>query len=269
VEQSKTSNLLFFKKYFGEAPALWCMQLWEEHRFKFVVAKERKTKLGDFSMRGHQPVITVNGNLKPAAFLVTFLHELAHLLTYKDFQQRVAPHGKEWKANFSQLLNRALALGFFPQEVVPAIVAHINNPKAASCTDRALYKALNVEQDDGLVHISDLPDGAHFRFNGHIYVLIAKRSKWCTCEKLPARKVYNVSTIARVEPLTDEYIQSYMAAFANRGPTVGELIPGQKFVLDGLQMELIQHRRTKSLCRSLGTKVLYLVNQSAEITKKQ
>jgi hypothetical protein len=60
-----------------------------------------------------------------------------------------------------------------------------------------------------------------------------------------------------------------MAAFANRGTTVGELIPGQKFVLDGLQMELIQHRRTKSLCRTLGTKVLYLVNQSAEITKKQ
>ena len=62
------------------------------------VSKPRKTKLGDYRRPGrpHQPHrISINGNLNPYAFLITLLHEWAHLEIYQEYKGKVAPHGPE------------------------------------------------------------------------------------------------------------------------------------------------------------------------------
>ncbi|HEX2607969.1 MAG TPA: SprT-like domain-containing protein, partial [Flavisolibacter sp.] len=68
-----------------------------------TIAKERKSILGDYRHRtGNQNHrISINGNLNTYAFLITLLHELAHLLQFEKYGNRVAAHGKEWKNLFS------------------------------------------------------------------------------------------------------------------------------------------------------------------------
>src|ERR1051325_9211095 len=69
------------------------------YRVHLTVTKERKSILGDYrnAVNGKNHRITVNGNLNKYAFLITLLHELAHLLTYNQYGHRVVAHGKEWK----------------------------------------------------------------------------------------------------------------------------------------------------------------------------
>ena len=38
--------------------------------------------------------ISVNGNLNKYSFLITLIHELAHLLTFTQYKNRVDPHGR-------------------------------------------------------------------------------------------------------------------------------------------------------------------------------
>lgn len=211
MEQSKSNDLQFFEKYFGNKPAVWCMQLWQTHRFKLVVTKERKTKLGDFSIRKHQAIITVNGNLRPEAFLVTYLHELAHLLTFKRYGNKVAPHGQEWKMCYTALLQEALDAGYFSEKVAPVIIQHIKKPKAATTSDQLLYHTLHADAGAGVITLAQIPDGGYFSFRGKIYRRVALRRTWCTCECWPKGITYRISTVARVSPISIEELQHGVA----------------------------------------------------------
>jgi Zn-dependent peptidase ImmA (M78 family) len=70
-----------------------------QFKVHLTVARERKSILGDYRHRTHHSNhrISVNGNLNPYAFLITLLHELAHLLTFEQFGNKVMAHGQEWK----------------------------------------------------------------------------------------------------------------------------------------------------------------------------
>ena len=63
-------------------PVLEYLQHYKVH---LTVTRERKTILGDYRHQTHHANhrISVNGNLNPFSFLVTLLHELAHLLTFE------------------------------------------------------------------------------------------------------------------------------------------------------------------------------------------
>ena len=76
-----------------------------KYRVVFKIVKPRKTKLGDFraGVKNEKHQITVNGDLNKYSFLITTLHEFAHLITYDEYGRNAAPHGKEWKDNFTQL----------------------------------------------------------------------------------------------------------------------------------------------------------------------
>jgi SprT protein len=79
------------------------------HQYKEVhltITRERKSILGDYrhatTDKNHR--ISVNGNLNPYAFLITLIHELAHLVTFIQFGHKVSPHGREWKDLYATLL---------------------------------------------------------------------------------------------------------------------------------------------------------------------
>jgi len=69
------------------------------YKVYLTVTQKRKSVLGDYrhAYAGNNHRITVNGNLNKYEFLITLLHELAHLLTFEQFGNRVEAHGKEWK----------------------------------------------------------------------------------------------------------------------------------------------------------------------------
>src|SRR3954466_9080666 len=94
-------------------PVLQYLHLYQVH---LTVARERKSILGDYRHRTHASNhrISVNGNLNKYAFLITLLHELAHLLTFEKFGHKAAAHGREWKTIFGELL-----ASFIQQEVFP------------------------------------------------------------------------------------------------------------------------------------------------------
>ena len=103
---TKSKKITSFFDHFPPSVAEYCFQLWQDHPFDFIVSKTRDSKLGDYRFspqKGHQ--ITVNHNLNPYSFLVTYLHEVAHLLTYQTYKNKVLPHGNEWKKAFHDVLN--------------------------------------------------------------------------------------------------------------------------------------------------------------------
>lgn len=162
---------------------------------EFKISKNRRTKLGDyrhpFKTAGHK--ISVNNDLNNFAFLVTTVHEFAHLLTWNDHKNKVKPHGAEWKKNFKRMMSPFLEQQMFPDEVHHAILLYLNNPSASSCTDLQLSRALKkYDQARNASRLEEIPlhavftikDGRKFkkgeqlrkRFrctcldNGHIYL---------------------------------------------------------------------------------------------------
>src|SRR4051812_31861889 len=106
----------------------------QQYHVHLTVAKERKSILGDYRhrtrMENHR--ISINGNLNNFSFLITLLHELAHLLTFEKYGNRVSSHGKEWKLIFGQLLKRFIDKDVFPADIRLSLLESLHNPSASS-----------------------------------------------------------------------------------------------------------------------------------------
>jgi SprT protein len=169
-----------------------------------TVARERKSILGDYRHRTYHQNhrISVNGNLNKYAFLITLLHELAHLLTFEKFGNRVSAHGREWKTIFGQLLAQFIEQNVFPTDIKNALVQSLHNPAASSCADEALLRTLrNYDQKQNhLVFVESVPEGALFKtHDGKIFKKGEKIRKRFRCEEVKTRKVYLFSPVYEVE----------------------------------------------------------------------
>src|SRR5215218_9413611 len=116
----------------------------QQYKVHLTVARERKSILGDYrnahNNRNHR--ISVNGNLNKFSFLITLLHELAHLLTFEKFDNSVSSHGKEWKTIFGQLLAQFIEHNIFPPDIKSSLLQSLHSPAASSCADEVLLKTL-------------------------------------------------------------------------------------------------------------------------------
>ena len=144
-----------------------------------VVARKRLTKHGDFRALpkgGHQ--ITVNEMPNPYRFLITTVHEIAHLITYKDFGVGIKPHGKEWKHTYRKIMLPFLISEIFPQELLKILQLHFRNPKASSDTDTKLTLVLNkFDPENKKNYIFELEDGSVFEIhNGRRFIRGTGRS---------------------------------------------------------------------------------------------
>ena len=82
------------------------------------IKKPRLTKLGDYRcpQNGKGHIISINNNLNPYAFLITLTHEIAHMMVWEKHQNKVLPHGSEWKEMFQKLMLNFLPL--FPKRCI-------------------------------------------------------------------------------------------------------------------------------------------------------
>lgn len=179
------------------------------HHYKvhLTISKQRKSVLGDYrhSGWGSHHRISVNGNLNKYEFLITLLHELAHLLTYELHKNRVEPHGKEWKANYSRLLVDFVQQKVFPADVEKALQKSIHNPSATANGETELLLVLrkyNAVKREGIMHVIDVPENALFQTeNGRIFRKGALRRKRFECVEVTTGNHYTFSAISEVRLL--------------------------------------------------------------------
>jgi hypothetical protein len=177
------------------------------HHYKvhLTVTKKRKSVLGDYRHSGldknHR--ISINGNLNKYEFLITLLHELAHLLTFEQFGNRVESHGKEWKNSYSKLLIDFLQKNIFPSDISFALYKTIHNPAATANGETELLKVLrnyNVVKKEGLTIIEELPTGSLFETDkGRVFKKGLKRRKRYECLDITSGRLYSFSPIAEVK----------------------------------------------------------------------
>lgn len=172
------------------------------------MTRERHSKLGDYRLpTPQQPVhtISINGNLKPHAFLLVLLHELAHMLTYLDCGRTVKPHGHEWQRHYSQLLQHYTDVGGFPSDVVPLLREYTSRIPLSRRIEREIDRRLQVVvQPENSVKLDTLAVGTHFRLGGRtrVFELLEKqRTRW-KCRDISTGRLYTVAADAMVEVTT-------------------------------------------------------------------
>ena len=114
----------------------------QHYKVHLTITRERKSILGNYRnkiySKNHR--ITVNGNLNKYSFLITLLHELAHLLAHEKYGHRILPHGAQWKSEYGKILIVFLQQKVFPDEIGKILIAGLKNPAASSCADIHLIR---------------------------------------------------------------------------------------------------------------------------------
>jgi hypothetical protein len=195
------------KKYLPEGYEVGIAEKIFSHPVKFKITKPRKTKLGDFRPgtkdRPHQ--ITINGDLNKYQFLITTLHEFAHLKTFLDHGNSVKPHGIEWKKNFNALLEPIKRDTNIPQELRKALNKNDTKIKASSCTDPELFRVLKKfdEAKDQPIHLEDIGNNELFEFRTRVFKRgILKRTRYL-CQEVNTKKQYLINRLAEVRPIDE------------------------------------------------------------------
>ncbi len=168
------------------------------------IKNERKSKYGDYRplYNGWKHQITINNNLNPYAFLVTLLHEIAHLQTQERYGNRVKPHGGEWQYTYAAILKKYLQLGAFPPPLARVLQEHVMDPSASSCTDMNLFKALKKYDKESHVHthVEDIKEGERFVWGENkVFVKGEKLRTRYKCNELKSGRVYFFHALAEVE----------------------------------------------------------------------
>lgn len=195
-----------FKKYIPEEFVAYVVDLLFEHKTIFKVSKPRKTKLGDYRFLREKNAhkITVNSDLNPYSFLITTLHEFAHLKTFVAYKNTVSPHGVEWKEAFKELLIPVLEHPTFPEDIKKVLKRTLNNLKASSCTDINLYrvlKAYDSKTDKSL--LEEIENNSLFQLNTKSYRRGRLRRSRYECMEIQSGKLYLVHRLAEVDVLSE------------------------------------------------------------------
>ena len=175
-----------------------------QYKVHLTIARERKSILGDYRHRTHQANhrISVNGNLNKYSFLITLLHELAHLLTFEQFGNRVASHGREWKSVYASLLSRFLHDKVFPADVESELLLSLKNPGASTCAEDGLLRVLRKYDSVSSHHrlVEEIPlDGIFRTRDGRVFKKGLQLRKRFKCIELHTGKIYLFSPVYEVE----------------------------------------------------------------------
>lgn len=198
-------NMDILQKYLPEHAVQPCFELIKANHVHLKIVSERHTRHGDYrkDAQGYH-LITVNASLNKYRFLMTLIHEIAHLVAFEKFGRNIKPHGKEWKYTFQQLMVPFIRPEIFPNKVLSLIARHFRNPSASSDTDALLSVALKEYDDKERIknYIFEIPIGAKFRIhNGKVFKKIALRVKRYECIELQSGRVYLFQPNAEVELL--------------------------------------------------------------------
>jgi SprT protein len=180
------------------------LQYLHQYKIHLTITRERNTLLGDYrhavDQKNHR--ISVNGNLNSYSFLITLLHEIAHLVAFENFGNRIAPHGKEWKHEYGKILAQFLLHKVFPADVEKALIRSIQNPSATSCGEEHLMRVLKNydERKAGVKLVEELTAGQLFKLkDGRVFQKAEKLRKRHKAIDVKTKQVYLFSGVYEVE----------------------------------------------------------------------
>lgn len=193
---------LILEKYLPQNSVDTIYDWLQQYKVHLKVSKKRATKLGDYRSphkgKGHQ--ITVNHDLNPYAFLITLVHEIAHLITWENHKNSVKAHGVEWKNAYRELMSPLIETDIFPDDIKTVLINYMAKSYASSGSDLAMSRMLQKYDEiqgntleslaEGVVFI--LPNGKRFKKGP----LMRKRYK-CLC--LDNKRTYLVNPLVIVE----------------------------------------------------------------------
>jgi len=195
-------DILF--RYLPEHAVDLVFELVKAHEVHLKIVTERATRHGDYRRnQDGSHAITVNSNLNKYRFLITTIHEIAHLVAFKKYGKNIKPHGIEWKQTFRLLMLPFINPAIFPNEVLPIVANHFKNPSASSDTDAILAMTLKkFDPPSDYIFVDELPLNSYFRMkDGRVFKKGKLRVKLFECTDIHTNKVYLFKPNAQVEPL--------------------------------------------------------------------
>ena len=199
----REAPLTSLEEYIPPASLSLVFEYLKLYKVHLTITRSRKTVLGDYrhaiGSKNHR--ISVNGNLNSYSFLITLIHELAHLLTFLQFGNRVPAHGREWKNIYREMLVRFLIIKIFPVDIHKALERSLHNLPASSCADEGLMRVLQQYdiKKNGLVMVEQIKEGSLFDIDdGKIFIKGKQLRKRYQCVEIKTGKLFLFSPIYKV-----------------------------------------------------------------------
>jgi len=197
------SDIDLLKKYLPEKSVEQVFEWIKFYKIRLKITKQRSTKLGDYKPPILKPFhqISVNYNLNSYSFLLTLTHEIAHLIVWEKFKNKVKPHGNEWKHEFKLLMKPFLQTNIFPADLQQVVINYLENAKASSGSDLELTRQLRTydKNNHSALILEDLPIDSIFRINnGMKFKKGEKLRKRYACICLNNNKKYLINPLADV-----------------------------------------------------------------------
>ena len=208
MNDNKEKFRAILTKYLPELAVEPALELIFEYQVFLRITRDRTSKLGDFRspMPGEVPKLTVNHTLNRYAFLITFIHELAHAVNWLKYENNpnIKPHGKEWKYYYKILMRPFLRPDIFPTDILIVLNDHMQNPSASSSSNIRLNRVLKkYDKDQDKIFVESLPEKSKFILNGILFQKGTLRRKRFECLDLATNRLYLVSPIAEVTVWSD------------------------------------------------------------------
>ena len=195
-------SIPLLEKYLPDHCLPYLKEWFGNYSIHIKITRGRNSKLGDYRKlpdKSHQ--ITINSTLQPELFFFVLTHELAHLLAFEKFGNRILPHGKEWKNTFSAMLLESIST--YEEDLKPIILKFLKSPKANFMASPELVRYFHIEDcEDESSYIEDLQIQDQFIYRKKIYIIEEKRKKNYLCTQLDTNKKYIFKPLARVEKIS-------------------------------------------------------------------
>jgi len=193
------------KQYLPEPAVDPVLEQIKKHNIFFKISKSRNSKLGDYRppIRSSVHRISVNHDLNPYSFLITFVHEVAHLVVFEKFGNKVSPHGKEWKTAYWELMQPYLENGSFPEDIKNVLQKSLKNSKASSTSDIKLSRVLKkYNKPTNEIHVEELETGSIFQIkNGRAFKKGERVRTRYKCLNLQNNRLYLFHPLTPVVPV--------------------------------------------------------------------
>ena len=188
------------EKYLPDNAVSMVIDVIDRYPCHLKIVNKRRSKHGDFKRYYDGKVqITINNDLNAYRFLLTLMHEFAHLVTFQEYK-KVKPHGLEWKRNFKLLMLPFLRPDIFPEDILSELAQYLINPKASSDGDVKLSLAFRKydEQNDKKL-IFEIPDSSKFQYHNRTFIKGEKRRTRFECLEVLTDRKYIFHPHAEVE----------------------------------------------------------------------
>jgi SprT protein len=144
----------------------------------------------------------VNANLNQFSFLVTYIHEVAHLVTFEQYGNKPDPHGIEWKRNFKKTFEPILNNNVLPNSILTPLEKYLENPSASTIGSTDLVNALRkFDLEQSGITLESLEINTKFVLNGQLFQKGELRRKRYLCTDCKTGKRYVVLGNALVETI--------------------------------------------------------------------